>query len=77
MKGKNAALTAAVVLAMGATTTHATVEPKDSLLVDIASGSIIKEGQQIQTRQNHESTTKIMLAEKKATTKKKATAKKK
>ncbi|MEJ2575051.1 MAG: hypothetical protein P8164_15980 [Gammaproteobacteria bacterium] len=49
MKVKNTALTAAVALAMGATTAQANVVPKDTLFVDIASGSVVAKGQQLQT----------------------------
>ena len=76
MKGKNTTLTAAVVLAMGATTaSQASLDTRDNLLVDIASGSLIEEGQQLEAQQRSEGTDKIVVA--KAATKKKAAPKKK
>ena len=77
MKGKNTTLTAAVVLAMGTTaTSQASLDTRDKLLMDIASGSLIEEGQQLEAQQRSENTDKIMVAAK-AAPKKKTTAKKK
>ena len=74
MKVKNTTLTAAVVLAMGATTaSQASLDIRDNLLVDIASGSLIEEGQQLEAQQRSENTDKIMVAAKAAPKKKAAT----
>lgn len=76
MKAKNTTLTAAVILAMGATTSsQASLDTSDNLLIDIASGSLIKEGQQIPTQQRFDKEGKIVVA--KAATKKKVAPKKK
>ena len=77
MKAKNTTLTAAVVLAMGAaTSSQASLNTSDNLLIDIASGSLIKEGQQLQTQPRFEKDDKIVVA-KTATTKRKAAPKRK
>jgi hypothetical protein len=67
MKVKNTTLTAAVVLATGATaTSQASLDTRDKLLVDIASGSLIEEGQQLEAQQRSEGTDKIVVAKKAA-----------
>lgn len=63
VKAKNTTLTAAIVLAMGATTSsQASLDTNDNLLIDIASGSLIKEGQQIPTQQRFDKEDKIVVA---------------
>jgi hypothetical protein len=76
VKAKNTTLTAAIVLAMGTTTaSQASLDTNDNLLIDIASGNLIKEGQQIPTQQRFDKENKIVVA--KAATKKKAAPKRK